>query len=165
MAIQMISGFLSTDGRCARILRNLHAQYWLLAIAIAVAGCKSGDGSPTPGKVSVEFVGMSDSEVIVTLANGLDRAIYIEGSRNFSRAIQVWSSETEIVCKTAPGRSESALFGFTHGREPKFIELSPNKRAKLIIPTTFPQQHKGSLCHLQLMLKDGTIVGPTEFRP
>ena len=161
----MSNGLLSAAGMRFKALLGLYARYLLVTIMIAAAGCGSGDGSPTPGKLSVEFVSMSDSEVIARLENGLDRPIYIQGYRTFSRVIQMSSSDTQIVCVTSPGHSESALFGFSDGPQPKFVALSPNNDAKVVIATTFPQQHKGSRCSLELTLKDGTTVGPTEFRP
>ncbi|HKU16686.1 MAG TPA: hypothetical protein VJQ52_20000 [Steroidobacteraceae bacterium] len=161
----MSNGPLLTSKSRPSILRNLHAQYWLLlVVVVAVAACERDAGPPTPGRATVEFVGMSDSDVTLTLGNGFDRAIYIRGSRTLSRAIQVWRSETEITCETAAGQWESALFGSTEGIEPRFVELLPQTRTRLVIPTTFPQQHKGRRCHLTLILRDGMIVGPTEFR-
>lgn len=108
---------------------------------------------------------MSDSEVIVRLENGLDRPIYVEGYRTLSRAIQVSSSNAQIVCVISPGHSESTLFGFSDGPKPKFVQLSPNADARVIVATTFPQQYKGSRCSLELTLKDGTTVGPTPIGP
>jgi hypothetical protein len=136
-----------------------------LLIATAVTGGGSDDSPPTPGRLSLEFVSMSDAEVVARLGNGSDRPIFIQGSRTFSRAIQVSGSNAQVVCVTSPGRSESALFGFSDGPQPRFVELPPNSEAKVIISTTFPQEHKGSRCSLELTLKDGTSVGPTEFFP
>lgn len=147
------------------MLPGLLARCALVTIVFAAAGCDSDEGSPIPGKVSVEFVSMTDSEVIARLENGLDRPIHIKGYRTLSRAIQVSGSGAQIGCITSPGHSESTLLGFSDGPQPKFVELSPNNAAKVVIRTTFPQQYKGSRCSLELTLKDGTTVGPTEFRP
>jgi hypothetical protein len=136
-----------------------------MAICVAIVGCASGDGSLVPGKVTLEYVGISDSEMTVTLANGLDREIYLRGHRNLSLAISVWPGETEIACDPAPGRRESAGFGIYEGRQPGFSKVSANTRVKLVIPATFPQQYKGKDCRLELMLKDGATVGPIQFRP
>lgn len=135
----------------------------LVTIVLAVAGCDSADRSTVPGTVSMDFVGMSGTEVVVRLKNGLDRPIRIEGYRTLARGIQVPSVNTQIVCNPSSERSESELFGFLDGPRPRFVELSPKSEAKVIIRTTFPQLYQGSRCNVELMLEDRTIVGPIEF--
>ena len=44
-----------------RVLCNLQARYWFAAIVVGISGCMSGSDSPTSGKISLEFVGISDS--------------------------------------------------------------------------------------------------------
>jgi hypothetical protein len=151
--------------RVCRAVFDLRAHFWSMAICVAIVGCAPGEGSLVPGKVTLEYVGISDSEMTVTLANGLDRAIYVRGYRNLSLTISVWPGETEIVCAPDPGRRESAGFGIYEGRQPGFSKVSANTRVKLVIPTSFPQQYKGKECRFELMLKDGTTVGPIEFHP
>ena len=147
------------------MVRRLLPHYAWLTIIGALVGCMPSEAPPTPGRVSLEFDGMSDSEVTFRLANGLNRAIYIPGSRTFSLAIGMSPYDTQIQCEGIQyERSEAALFGFVHGKS-KFIEVSPGKRVKLFIPTTLPQRYKGGRCRLELVLKDGTIVGPSEFQP
>lgn len=149
------------------------ASHRLAALVIAVAGCTSGGTAAPSGKVSLEFVSMSDSSVTIALVNGLDHAIYIRGaSRGPSAAIDVMSADSEISCMTLPTSPEStpeaytSLFGFVHGiGEWPYAEVPPKGRATLTIETKFPQHHRGSRCRLQLRLKDETVVGPAEFDP
>jgi hypothetical protein len=94
------------DKRVHRVPRNLQAGYWFMATLVAIAGCTSGNGSPTPGKVSLELVGISDADMVVALENGLDREIYVPGGRTLLLAISVLPGETKIECDSAPGRRD-----------------------------------------------------------
>ena len=160
---------MSNRLQCAARMRfqafvGLFARYLLVATGVAAAGCGAGNASPTPGKIGLQFVSMSESEVIARLENGSDQPIYIMGDRTLSRAIDVASSVVEIACNSSTGPAESVLFGFVDGPKQRFAELSPNSVAMVNIATRFPSQHKGSRCEMSLALKDGKIVGPIELR-
>jgi hypothetical protein len=111
---------------------------------------------------------------MLTLVNGLDHAIYIRGlsrTLTLSRVIDVMRADSEISCMTLPTSPEStpesnaSLFGSVDvvGKW-QYVEVPANGRAKLVIATTFPQEHKRNRCRISVRLKDGTVVGPTEFR-
>jgi hypothetical protein len=149
------------------------ASRWLAAFVIAVSGCTSGDNVASPGKVSLEFVGISDSAVTVALVNGRGHAIYLRGVRKApSEPIEIMSVDSAISCMTLPTSSPTtpeayaALFGVADGiGEWPYAEVPANGRATVVIDTRFPQQHHGSRCGLQLRLKDGTEVGTAELEP
>jgi hypothetical protein len=148
-----------------------HANRWLAGFLIAAAGCTSGNGSVALEASSLEFVGISGSDVTVVLSNGLDSAIYIRGARRaHSDVIDVMSADSEIRCIARPTsppttpESNMAMFAFVHAvGEWSYAKVQPKGKATLVIATTFPQQHKGNRCSISLRLKDETVVGATEF--
>ena len=115
------------------------------------------------GKISLQYTGSSKSDVSFSLKNGTSKAVFVRGGRTLSLAIEAWDSgfECEKIPHTVP---EDEPIGFSDGR-PTIFKISPSERIRLVIPTTFPQRYKGGLCRLNLMLHDGTIIGPCEFRP
>lgn len=147
------------------------ATNWLGAFVIVIAGCTSGDDA-TQGKVTLEFVGISESGMTVWLVNGLNHAIYVRGAaREPPGVIDVMSADTEISCQM-PWTPESgavgstSMFAFVHGiGEWSYAEVPPKGRATLAIETKFPQQFHGGPCRIHLRLKDETVVGPAEFNP
>ena len=145
------------------------ASYWLGALVIAVAGCTSGD-DVTQGEVTLEFIGMSESGVTISLVNGSAHAIYVRGAaRDRSGVIDVMSADTEISCETpwtptSGAEVGTSMFAFVHGVGAwPYAKVPPRTRATLAIETKFPQKFRGGPCRLQLRLKDDAVVGPAEF--
>jgi hypothetical protein len=130
-------------------------------------GCAPAGEQATPGEIGLKFERVSDAELTLTLANGLERTVYIQGDRTFLRAIRVWPPEGEVSCQargsTAVTTELGTLSPGSIGTE--FAAIQPNTRARIVIPTTLPQRFKGGSCSVYLHLKDDTHVGPVEFQP
>jgi len=147
------------------------ATHWLGAFVVVVAGCTSGD-DVTQGKVTLEFIGISESGVTVSLVNGLHHAIYVRGvAQESSGVIDVMSADTEITCMMpwtpeSGAQGSTSMFAFVHGvGEWSYAEVPAKGQATLAIETRFPQKFHGGPCSLHLRLKDETVVGPAQFNP
>ena len=134
-----------------------------VAIGSTLTGCERKESLPLSGEISLRYTHSSKSDVSFSLQNGTNRAIYIRGGRTLSLAIEAWDAgfECERIPHTVP---EEEPIGFSEGRS-SVVKVSPGQQARLVIPATLPQQYKGGLCRLKLMLQDGTVIGPFEFRP
>ena len=145
-----------------RIIAALAA--WCLA---SLAACDSRGIVPSRGNVSAEYVGMSADDVRFTLTNASTEAVYVRGHRTLTLAIAVWIGDQEFSCRAKPGDAPAIQYaGIAHGGpEPRRFEVSPGDRVRLVFPTRFPQQHKGSLCQLRLTLGGDRVVESNEFVP
>jgi hypothetical protein len=102
-------------------------------LIVALGGCTSGEAPLTPGKIDLEFVGISESDLTVRLGNGLDRAVYVRGERIAAfLPIGMYQTDSSIDCETTLG-FRGSLFGFTEVK-PTYIKVSPGERVKLVHP-------------------------------
>jgi hypothetical protein len=151
--------------RKGKVVRVCLGTLWFVAIGIGLVACKPGGAPPPPGKVNLEYVETSKSEVIFILANGSSKTLSIRGRRTLSLGVQPWTSDTGIECETIPSKgSEEDPIGLGDGN-PVIFKISPGEQVRLTIPTTLPQRFKGGHCRLSLLLQDGRIIGPTDFQP
>jgi hypothetical protein len=136
---------------------------WCITIVAGLTACERQESDPLSGEISLQYTDSSKSNVSFSLRNGTSRAIHIRGGRTLSLAIEAWDAgfECERIPHTVP---EEEPIGLSEGR-PTIFKVSPGERARLVVATTLPQRYKGGLCRLKLMLQDGTVVGPFEFRP
>jgi hypothetical protein len=151
-----------TANRTSKCLLAAIRQCVVVMTAAAVLGCQPSE-APAAGRISLTFHGMSDSDVAFFLANGLDSAVYVRGNRTLSLAVRTWPRDTGIECETG-SKSEEEPLGFAHGKA-TYIEVSPGEQIRVVVPTTLPQRYKGGVCRISLSLRDGSLVGPIEFRP
>jgi hypothetical protein len=137
----------------------------LVAMGVVLVACRPNDGAPASGRIVLEHIATSESDVMFSLINETSRAIYLRGSRTVTWAVRTWPGDTGITCESnPPGRMGEDPIGFAHGT-PGQIEVSPGDRVRLKIGSTLPQEYKGGRCRLTLRLQDGTAVGPAEFQP
>lgn len=144
---------------------NWRTHIWLLAMVVILVGCAPAGEPPTRGEIRLQFAQMSEKDLTVTLANGLDRTVYILGDRTLLQAIRVWPPEAEVSCRASASSGLTTELVILSQSGSEFVGIAPGKRAKIVIPTTLPHQSKGGFCLVYLDLKDGTRVGPVEFRP
>lgn len=139
-----------------------------LALLISVStllGCAKHESELTPGQVTLTYLGISDSDVQFVLANGLDRTISLRGSRTPTLAIRSSFGEAGLWCENASeSKREEAPMGFADGGL-KYIDIPPAQTARIVIYSPLAKKFAGGTCRLNLMLKDGTVVGPVEFHP
>jgi hypothetical protein len=135
--------------------------------AVTLTACASHDIAAGQEHVSVQYVGISEDDVRFTLTNASTKAVYVRGHRTLTLAIEVWIGDHEVTCRAKPGDAPSVEFaGFADGgRGPTRFKVSPGDRVRLVIPTRFPQRHKGNLCQLRLTLEGDMAVESNEFVP
>jgi hypothetical protein len=132
-------------------------------LLVTLVGCAPSSETTRTGKVTFEYDGISESDVSFRLHNGADRSIYLRGARTLTLAVDPW--DAGIACDAiSPGGSEEDLIGFSEGT-PTIFDIKPGESVRLLIRTKLPQRYKGGVCHVRLRLKDGSTVGPTDFRP
>ena len=144
---------------------NWRTYGWLVTMVVILVGCAPAGEPPTRGEISLQFEQMSEEGLALTLANGLDRTVYILGDRTFLRAIRVWPPEGEVSCQASASSALTTEVVSLSGSGSKFMAIAPDKRVKIFIPTTLSRPSKGGFCRIYLHLKDGTRVGPVKFRP
>lgn len=134
-------------------------------MVVILAGCAPAGEPHTRGEISLQFEKMSEKGLTLTLANGLDRTVYILGDRTFLLALRVWPPEGDVSCQARSPSPLTTELVSPDGSGSKFLEIAPERRVKIFIPTQLPHQSKGGFCRVYLNLKDGTRVGPVDFRP
>lgn len=138
---------------------------WPLPLALNLAGCAPAGEPPARGEISLNFERVSEESLTLTLANGLERAVHIPGERTLSLAIRVWPPDGIVSCRASASSELTTEIGTLGGPDTTFVAIAPGKRVKIVIPTMLPHRSKGGYCDVYLDLKDGTRVGPVEFRP
>lgn len=78
---------------------------------------------------------MSDASLTLTLANGLDRAVYIRGDRTFLPAIRVWPPDGEVSCQARASSGLTTEVVCLSQAGSKFVAIAPDKRVKIVITT------------------------------
>ena len=132
---------------------------------VLLVGCAPAGEPPVHGEISLKFESMSGKSLTLALANGTERTVYVRGDRTFLRAIQVWPPDGEVSCQaSATSGLTTEIASLSQGGS-EFVEIAPDERVKIVIPTTLPQRSKGGSCSVYLHLKDGTRVGPVKFGP
>lgn len=141
-----------------------HAYIWSLIAAFQV-GCGPTSEPPPDGVISLKFEGLSDADLTLALANGLEKAIQIQGERTLMQSIRVWPPDAEVSCRSAATPGLTAELGMLGQGTSQFVVIAPGEHVKLHIQTKFPQRYTGGRCSVSLHLKDGTNIGPVDFRP
>lgn len=137
----------------------------LMAICLVLVACGAREAPPASGRIIMEYVDISESDVIVRLVNGSSSAIYVRAEYALSLDVVTWPSATSISCESIPpGLMIENPLPLADGASRR-IQVSPGDHVRLKIITGIPQQYKGGRCHLTLRLDDGTAVGPIDFRP
>jgi hypothetical protein len=144
---------------------NWRTHIWLLTMIVILVGCAPTGEPATRGEISLKFEHVSDTSLTLTLTNGLERAVYIRGDRTFSLAIRVWPPDAEVSCQASPSSGLTTEIVSLGQSGSKFVAIGPDKREKIVIPTTLPQRSRGGSCNVYLHLKDDTRVGPVKFQP
>jgi hypothetical protein len=128
-------------------------------------GCSARTDSNASGKIQLEYLKASESAVSLKLTNGTNRTIAIRGGWTISLAIRTLQADSQVECEMTPtGKTEAELPGFSHGKSGP-IDVSPGKVVSLVVPTELPNRYRGGVCKLNLILQDGTTVGPIKFSP
>jgi hypothetical protein len=140
-------------------------QLSLLAMVVVLVGCAPAGEPPTSGEIRLQFAQKSEKDLTLTLANGLDRTVYVLGDRTLLRAIRVWPPEAEVSCRASGSTAVTTEVLILSQSGSEYVAIAPGKRVKIVIPTSLPHQSKGGFCDVYLDLKDGTKVGPLAFRP
>lgn len=117
------------------------------------------------GLVEMEYAGMSDSGIVVRLANGTDRTIHVRADDVSPLGFVAWPSVADIHCEAVKPRPLiehpfANVDGFYQS-----AEILPGERVRMKIDTKVPQQYVGGRCRLALTLEDHAPVGPLDFRP
>ena len=144
---------------------NTRTCTWLLTVAIGLGGCTPAGAPLKHGEITLNYESTSETALTLTLTNGLDREVVVTGDRTIFLEIRVWPPNAEISCQSSASSAlTTEVVGLSRGSV-KDVPISPNKIVKIVVPTTLPHQSQGGQCTLYLNLKDGTRVGPVEFRP
>lgn len=144
---------------------NLLASCLGAIIGIAIVACKPVPPPALSGQINLEYLGMSTSDISFRLSNGSNKTISVRGGRTVFSGIRIWAGDSSIECEAVPSKgSEEDPIGLGTGN-PIVFSISSGEQARLTIPTTLPQRYKGGRCRLRLVLKGGTLVGPSEFQP
>lgn len=134
-------------------------------IGIALVACKPAPPVVLSGQPSLEYLGMSRSDISLILTNGSNKTISVRGGRTMFSGIRILTGDSSIECDAVPSKgSEEDPIGLGTGN-PIVFNISSGEQTRLTIPTTLPQRYKGGRCRLRLVIKDGTVVGPIEFHP
>lgn len=133
-------------------LRRTLMVCWL-ATATLLAGCHSESRPPSPGKVSLQFVGMSRDDAEFRLGNGTSRALGLVGAHSL-----VPGFDYSIICN---GSILNQIPSEQHGWGERDA-LLPGQSMRVVFRGGF---EKGSRCFIQLKLKDGQTVDSEEFKP
>jgi hypothetical protein len=126
---------------------------WLIATGIPVAGCQPENRPPPPGKVSLQFLGMSGTDAEFQLGNGTAKAIGLIGARSL-----VPGFDFSIVCN---GSILNDVPSEQHGWGERDAVL-PGQSMQVVFRAGF---EKGSHCVIQLKLQNGQTVDSNEFQP
>lgn len=90
---------------------------------------------PTRGEISLKLERMSDTSLTLTLANGLERAVYIQGEPTFMLAIRVWPPDGEVSCRSSASAVLTTELVSSSQAASEFVAIEPDKRVKVVVPT------------------------------
>lgn len=140
-------------------------RWGLMAICITLLACGRHEVPPASGRITMEYVETSGSDVIVRLVNGSNNAVYVRAEDALSWVFVTWPSATSIRCESIPpGLMVENPLPLADGASRR-VQVSPGEQVRLKVTTGTPQHYKGGRCHLTLRLDDGAVVGPIEFKP
>lgn len=137
----------------------------LIAIGIVLVGCRSTVAPQWLDRIDIEYLGASESDVIVKVVNRSDRTVHIQAEYDPGPEVVTWPSVTDIKCESIPPRppeeNPMALVDGVWRRAP----IRAGEQVHLRVRTTIPQQYRGGRCRLILKLDEKVNVGPLEFTP
>jgi hypothetical protein len=153
---------LCLAAKCGRTLRWALAVSWFTTVATALTACGPRQ-THTAGVVSLEYVGISGSDVVFELKNGSSKKVSFRGTYSILKGADPW--DTQIVCEAANGTT-----GYSHpialeDRKPASISVSPGDQMRLRMWSQIAAVGKGAHCRLHFKLDDRTILESSEFMP
>ena len=139
----------------------------LVVIAAFLAACKPAPQLPVTGKIGLEFVRTSQSDIYFRLENQAADAISFRGTVKRSVGAKPW----DVFMKCKAVQSElwtEGPYTLVDGG-PESVDVPAGERLDLVVALDlhreFVQQYKGGQCKLNLKLQDGAMIESNEFQP
>lgn len=138
-----------------------------VVIAAFLMACKPAVEPSVTGKVELEFVRTSQSDIYFRLVNQTADAISFRGTVKRSVGAKPW--DVFMKCKEVQSQLwTEGPYALVDGG-PESVDVPAGERVDLVVALDlhreFVQQYKGGQCTLNLKLQDGTTIESNEFQP
>jgi hypothetical protein len=134
--------------------------YSILVTALGVTGCTPSK-IPLSGKLTLEYSGRAQSNLLFSFENGLSEAVRFRGLSASSTPIYA------AICFRASGNAATGILGppLAAPSRSTTVKVPSGKRVRLTIPGDAFQEFSGGKCRIILTLENGATVESGEFTP